>query len=92
MRRYLLTFAALLLLTGLTLGLSFASLGAFAMPVALLIAAGKSLLVALFFMHLVEHGGSARLAFIIGIAFALLLIVLATLDVVSRASLPAIGA
>ena len=50
-RQYVLIWAALLALLGLTLGLAEIDLGAFNNLVALLIAAAKTLLVVLFFMH-----------------------------------------
>jgi cytochrome c oxidase subunit 4 len=84
MRRYVTTFAALLLLTSLTLGLSFAPLGAWQTPTALLIALAKSTLVVLFFMHLAEHRASSQVAFLVSILLAATLIGLAWLDVVTR--------
>lgn len=51
-RPYVLVLAALLVLTATTTGVAFIDLGAWSMPVALLLAAAKASLVALFFMHL----------------------------------------
>ena len=82
--RYVGTFVALLLLTSLTLGLSFAHLGAASVPVALTIALAKSVLVALFFMHLIEHRTSSWLALLVAVLLAGTLIGLAFLDVVTR--------
>ena len=49
---YVAVFGALLLFTGLTYAVSFADLGPFAFPVAMLVACTKAFLVASFFMHL----------------------------------------
>lgn len=84
MRSYVLTLVALLVLTGLTFGLSFLSLGPWGIPVALVIAAAKAVLVALFFMHLLEQGAPARLAVVVALFIGGILIVLATLDVATR--------
>jgi cytochrome c oxidase subunit 4 len=53
-KSYLLVFAGLITLTVLTTAVAFVDLGAFSVVVALAIACGKMLLVALFFMH-VRH-------------------------------------
>ncbi len=85
MLRYTLTLGGLLLLTTLTLGLSFLQLGPFAVPVAMAIAVAKSVLVALFFMHLVEQRTTNWVAFVVSLLIAGTLIGLAALDVLSRA-------
>lgn len=54
-KSYALTFAALLALSGLTLGLSFVPLGAVGIAAGLCIATAKAVLIASFFMHLVEQ-------------------------------------
>jgi cytochrome c oxidase subunit 4 len=51
-RTYALVFAALAALTGLTTGAAYINLGVFHTAAALLIAAAKAALVALFFMHI----------------------------------------
>jgi cytochrome c oxidase subunit IV len=51
-RTYLLVFAILLVLTYTTYTVAFIDLGPWSVAVALAIAIGKALLVALFFMHL----------------------------------------
>ncbi len=53
---YLLIFAALLLLTALTVAASFVELGPWHLAVALTIAMAKALLVVLFFMHVLHSG------------------------------------
>src|SRR5262245_64898705 len=74
-RTYLLVFAALLLLTALTVAGSFADLGRWHLTVALTIAAAKATLVVLFFMH-VLHGGRL-IPLVIGAALLWLGILLA---------------
>ncbi len=83
-RDYLFTWLGLLALAALTVGLSFAHLGAFAVPVALTIAAAKATLVALVFMHLVEQRAANWLAFLVAIALLAVLVVLAAADVATR--------
>ncbi len=84
MKTYALTLAALLVLTALTFGLSFISLGVWQAPAAILIAAAKAFLVALFFMHLARQSAPARMAALVGLLMGLLLIVISTLDVATR--------
>jgi cytochrome c oxidase subunit IV len=61
-RTYYLVFAALLVLTLLTVGASYLELGPLHTVVALLIAASKALLVVLFFMHVLY---SPRLVWVV---------------------------
>lgn len=84
MRTYVLTFVGLLVLTTLTLLLSFAPLGAWHVPTAMAIAAAKTLLVALFFMHLLEHRTTSWVAVLVSLLLAGTLIGLSVLDVASR--------
>lgn len=84
MTRYVSTLVALLVLTGLTFGLSFASLGAAGTVLAMLIATAKAALVVLFFMHLLEHQNSSRTAFMIALGLAASLIVFIVMDVRTR--------
>ncbi|MBM2828768.1 MAG: hypothetical protein HW408_1300 [Actinobacteria bacterium] len=53
---YVAVFAALLVLTGATVGVSYIDLGIWNVAAALLIASVKATLVALFFMHLRHEG------------------------------------
>jgi cytochrome c oxidase subunit 4 len=78
---YVTAFVALLLLTGVTFGASFASLGPWEWAVALGAATAKSIIVALFFMHLIEMSAAHRLAGVIAIALLSTLILLAMADV-----------
>lgn len=59
-----LVLAALLLLTGVTIGVSYVDAGIFNVPIALTIAASKVTLVLLFFMHLKYEGKAIRYSFI----------------------------
>lgn len=84
---YLATFGALLLLSGITLALSFVHLGRWSVAIALLIASTKALLVALFFMHLVEQRTTNRLVAVTAIVFVGLLVGLMVVDVDTRPGL-----
>jgi cytochrome c oxidase subunit 4 len=83
-RATLLTAAALLVLWGASWGLSFVDLGAWSFPVALVIAAAKALLVALFFMELVTEPASVNLALLTGVALFLVLLGFTVADVATR--------
>ena len=61
-RTYYAVFAALIVLTFLTVGVSFIELGAWHTAVALTIAVGKAVLVVLFFMHVLH---SSRLNWVV---------------------------
>ncbi len=71
---YLVTWAALLGLTGLTWGLAQLNLGAANTPLALLIACGKGLLIAVIFMHLLRPDFVHRLILAVSVVFVVLLI------------------
>lgn len=79
-----LTFAALMLLAILSFALSFVHLGKLAYPAALVIAAVKASLVALFFMELLTEKFTVRIAFATGFAFVFLLIGFMAADVGTR--------
>ena len=72
-RSYVVAFLALVVLTVLTFGASRIDLGHANVPVALAIAATKSLVVAWVFMHLSDHGGTAKLVAATSIVFVALL-------------------
>ncbi len=84
MKTYVLTFAALILLTFLTFGLSYLDLGAWSIVIAMVIATTKSALIALFFMHLVNHRVANRLAFAVAVGLAIFFIGISLLDVRTR--------
>ncbi len=81
-----LSFVGLVALTGLSWGLSYAHLGSWELVVAMLIAAGKTTLVLLFFMHLLESGAAPVFAILAGLFFVALLIgFVSGIDVHARA-------
>jgi len=83
--QYVLVWAVLLVLTAATVAVwkTHMPLGA-RVAVALTIAAGKAMLVALFFMHLWEHGGVNRLVMATSLLFVVLLIGLVLADNATR--------
>lgn len=83
--KYTLVYVALLVLTGLTFGLSFAPVGVLEWPIALGIAATKAALVAIFFMHLSEASAAHRFTVIVAVLLLATLILLAVGDVLTRA-------
>jgi len=83
--RYLLVWGALAVLTVVTYAVARVHLpGAWAVTVALLIAAVKGALVALFFMHLWDQRGANRLVFLTSLVFVALLIGLVIADNATR--------
>jgi cytochrome c oxidase subunit IV len=85
-KRYWVVWALLLVLTAVTL----LTAKAIHLPspwgiiVALIIATGKAALVALFFMHLWDHGGANRLVLVTALLFLALLMGLTVLDNATR--------
>lgn len=78
-------------LVGLTLAsflLSRAQLGAAELPAALAIAAAKTALVLLFFMHLVEQRTTNAVVILTAMSYIVLLASLTTADVVTRRTFP----
>jgi cytochrome c oxidase subunit 4 len=65
LKTYLLVFACLIVLTGVTTAVAFVDLGAFSVVVALGIAVCKMMLVSLFFMH-VRHSSRLTKLILIG--------------------------
>ena len=76
-----LAFVALLVLAALSWGASTLSLGAWEIPVALVIAAAKVAIVGLVFMDLGEHGGGVRVAALLAPGFLALLLLAMLADV-----------
>lgn len=83
-RSYGLAFTALIALSLLTLGLSFVPLGGAGIPLALGIAAGKAVLVALFFMHLVEQRAVNALVPVVVIVLVALFVGITAGEVAAR--------
>jgi cytochrome c oxidase subunit 4 len=86
--RYLVVWLALLGLTALTFGLSFAHLGSTDVAVALVIASAKTTLVALFFMHLAEERFSVAMLPVLAVLLFVLLVTLVAVDVATRRTFP----
>ena len=84
-RGYVGVWLGLLALTGLTFGLAFVDTGAWSVPLAIIIASTKALLVAAFFMHLAEQGGTNRIVAATGFLYVVLLCALMVVDVSDRA-------
>jgi cytochrome c oxidase subunit 4 len=83
--RYYVVWIALLVLTALTVIVGRIHLGGGgALVVALLIALVKASLVAMFFMHLWDHGGASRLVLVTSVFFVVLLLGLTVLDNATR--------
>jgi len=79
-----LVLAALLLLTGVTVGVSYFDMGIFNVVLALGIASTKVSLVLLFFMHLKYQGRAIRFSFIGTICFLAIMIGFTFFDVAFR--------
>lgn len=83
-RSYLFTWLALLALSVLTLVLSFAPLGRFHVPVAVIIAGIKGTLIILIFMHLAEQQSVNRVVLLFWLLLLGILIALTAGDVATR--------
>lgn len=81
---YVIVFVALLVLTALTTGIAEIDLGALNTPVAMLIAAAKTALVALFFMHLKWSGYRVRFAAVAGLVWLSLMFAFVLGDIATR--------
>ncbi|MFB3827097.1 MAG: cytochrome C oxidase subunit IV family protein [Bryobacteraceae bacterium] len=90
-KTYTWIFLALILATFLTTGVAFIDLGPFNVVTALVIAAGKMLLVALFFMHVRHSTRLTQLVVAGGMLWLWILISLTLSDVITRAWLPVPG-
>lgn len=84
---YLGVAAALLILTGVTVGVSFIHFGAWNMVVAMTIAGIKMILVALIFMHLKYDNKLYCAIFAIAIVFLLIFIIFTLFDTLDRGAI-----
>lgn len=84
LRAVLLTGVAVLVLWAASYALSFAALGALAVPVALVIAVVKAGLVALFFMELAREALSIKLTLVTAVVLALILGAFMLVDIGTR--------
>lgn len=84
---YLTIGGLLLLLTGVTVLISFIDLGGMNVVIALLIASAKALLVALFFMHLLHDHKLYLIIFSTAIIFLAIFLMLTMFDVMTRGTI-----
>jgi cytochrome c oxidase subunit 4 len=87
---YLIVGGLLLLLTGLTVLISFVDLGGMNVVIALIIASTKALLVALFFMHLLHDHKLYLIIFSTAIIFLAIFLMLTMFDVMTRGEINAL--
>ena len=92
LRTYLIIGATLLVLTAVTVLVSFVHLGPFNLLVAMLIASVKAILVALFFMHLLYDNKLFMVIFSIGLVFVSVFIILTMFDTMTRGDVDSIEA
>lgn len=91
-KTYVMVWITLMLLTGLTAGVSFINMGPWSGVVAVAIASTKALLVALFFMHLrYDHQKIVWIVAIAGFFWLSILLFLTVTDYVTRNFLPVPG-
>ncbi len=83
-RTYFLVFAALMVLTAITVVVAFQDFGAWNDIVALTIAVIKASLVVLFFMHIYYSGRLSKLVVVSGLLWLFILIGLTMSDYLSR--------
>jgi cytochrome c oxidase subunit 4 len=83
-RTYALVLLALLVLTAVTTLVAFVDLGEFSVVVALAIAVGKMLLVALFFMHVRHRTKLTKLVVLGGLLWLIILLMLTLSDFTTR--------
>jgi cytochrome c oxidase subunit 4 len=82
--RYYLVWAALLVLTLVTVITGRMHIPQFGLALALLIASVKGTLVLLFFMHLVDHKGANRLVMGVSILFVIMMMIMPLADFATR--------
>ena len=84
LKLYLSVGAALIVLTAVTVAISFVHFGPFNLLIAMLIAAGKATLVALFFMHLKYDSKLYMTIFVASVVFLAVFIILTMFDTLRR--------
>ncbi len=82
--RYYVVWAALLVLTIVTVITGRMHIPNFALALALLIATVKGTLVLLFFMHLIDHKGANRLVMAVSVLFVIMMLVMPMADFATR--------
>ncbi len=88
LKKYALTWAALLMLALATTLIGFVNLGPFNMIIAITIATAKACLIAAFFMHALYEGKTVRIILCGGVIWFLIMITLTLADYASRGWLP----
>jgi len=81
---YLLVFIALMVGTAVTVAVTYVHLGWLNLPLALIIATTKALLVIMFFMHLKDHPKLIKVTFAAAFFFFMILIAHTLSDYLSR--------
>ncbi len=87
LKTYLGVAGALMVLTAITVGISYIDLGGFNVLVAIGVATIKVSLVALFFMHLLYDKKINLFAFLIGVVFVAVFIILTMFDTMRRSDI-----
>lgn len=87
-RTFTLTWIGLLALALASLWISNLPVGSWGMPIALFIAGLKTMLVALFFMELIEQPFVNRFVFLTAVAFVVVFVSLAVADIATRETPP----
>jgi cytochrome c oxidase subunit 4 len=82
--RYWLVWAALIVLTVVTVVTGRMHLPGIALGLALVIATTKGMLVLLFFMHLIDHKGANRLVMAVSVLFVLMMLAMPMADLATR--------
>lgn len=83
-RTYLFVFSILILLTAITVAVSFIPLGGYNVVVALIVAGMKASLVALFFMHLLYDNKFYLVIFLSAVTFLTVFIIFTMFDTMNR--------
>ncbi len=84
---YLAVGISLLILTGVTVGVSFIDFGPYNVTIALIIASVKALLVAFFFMHLFWDNKIYLIVFAASLLFLTIFLTFAMFDTMNRGSI-----
>ena len=84
-RTFVIIWIALLIFTGITVGVAMLNLGPFSVAVALIIAVIKASLVALFFMEIRYSHRMTQIVLIGGVFWLMILLLLSMTDYASRA-------
>ena len=85
---YFSIFAALIILTATTVGVTYIDVGRFNLVIALLIAVTKATLVVLFFMHVKQSSALTKIFVVAGLFWMAILITLTFTDYISQGWLP----